>query len=75
MQPEVLVGILSCVGTLIGTLGGIMATSKLTNYRLQQLEEKVNKHNNLVERMYKIEGQVEENCHDIKEIKDKLGGK
>lgn len=69
MQPEIIVGILSCAGTIIGTLGGIIATSKLTNFRLQQLEEKVNKHNNLVERMYKVEGQVQENVNDIKEIK------
>ena len=73
MQPEIVVGLLSCGGTLIGTLGGIIATSKLTNYRLQQLEDKVNKHNNLIERMYKIEGQVQENIDDIKEIKQKLG--
>ena len=69
MQPEVIVGLLSCTGTIIGTLGGIIATSKLTNFRLQQLEEKVNKHNNLVERMYKVEGQVQENINDIREIK------
>lgn len=72
MQPEVIVGLLSCTGTIIGTLGGIIATSKLTNFRLQQLEEKVNKHNNLVERMYKVEGQVQENSNDIKEIKTML---
>jgi hypothetical protein len=69
MQPEVIVGLLSCAGTIIGTLGGIMATSKLTNFRLQQLEEKVNKHNNIVERMYKAEGQIQENSDDIKELK------
>ena len=72
MQPEVVVGLLSCAGTVVGTLGGIIATSKLTNYRLQQLEEKVNKHNNLVERMCEAEGQIRENCHDIKEIKEKI---
>jgi hypothetical protein len=72
MQPEIIVGILSCAGTIIGTLGGIIATSKLTNFRLQQLEEKVNKHNNLVERMYKVEGQVQENINDIKEIKNMI---
>ena len=58
MQPEVIVGILSCCGTLIGTIGGIMATSKLTNYRLTQLEAKVDKHNNLIDRMYKVENRV-----------------
>lgn len=69
MQPEIIVGLLSCAGTIIGTLGGIMATSKLTNFRLQQLEEKVNKHNNIIERMYKAEGQIQENTDDIKELK------
>lgn len=69
MQPEVIVGLLSCAGTIIGTLGGIMATSKLTNFRLQQLEDKVNKHNNIIERMYKAEGQIQENTDDIKELK------
>lgn len=69
MQPEIIVGLLSCGGTIIGTLGGIIATSKLTNFRLQQLEEKVNKHNNLIERMYKAEGQIQENMDDIKELK------
>ena len=69
MQPEIVVGLLSCAGTIVGTLGGIMATSKLTNYRLQQLEDKVNKHNNIIERMYKAEGQIQENTDDIKELK------
>lgn len=69
MQPEIVVGLLSCVGTIIGTLGGIMATSKLTNFRLQQLEEKVNKHNNMIERVYRLEGQVQEITNDLKEIK------
>ena len=69
MQPEIIVGLLSCTGTIIGTLGGIMATSKLTNFRIQQLEEKVNKHNNIIERMYKAEGQIQENTDDIRELK------
>jgi len=58
MQPEIIVGILSCLGTLIGTLGGIVASSKLTNYKIDELKEKVNKHNNLIDRMYKIENRV-----------------
>ena len=55
MEPTVLVGLLSLVGTLAGTFGGILTGSRLTNYRLAQLEEKVALHNNLVERTYKIE--------------------
>lgn len=55
MEPTVIVGLLSLVGTLAGTFGGIMTGSRLTSYRLAQLEEKVGKHNNLIERTYKIE--------------------
>lgn len=69
MQPEVLVGLLSCGGTLIGTLGGILATSKLTNFRLQQLENEVREHNNFARRMPVVEEQIKELCKDIEEIK------
>ena len=55
MTSEVLTAIFSLAGTLIGSLGGILAAGRLTAYRLQQLEEKVNKHNNLIERVYAIE--------------------
>ena len=55
MEPSVIVGLLSLVGTLAGTFGGILTGSRLTNYRLAQLEEKVARHNNLIERTYKIE--------------------
>ena len=58
MNSEIVIGVLSLCGTLIGTLGGILASNKLTNYRIQQLEEKVNKHNNLIDRMYKVENRV-----------------
>lgn len=58
MNSEIMIGVLSLFGTLIGTLGGILASNKLTNYRIQQLEEKVNKHNNLIDRMYKVENRV-----------------
>lgn len=56
MPSEVITAALSLVGTLVGTLGGIALSSNLTNYRIEQLEEKVNKHNNLIERTFKIEG-------------------
>lgn len=55
MSEVVIVAIISLAGTLIGTFGGIMASSKLTIYRIEQLEEKVEKHNNLVERVYRLE--------------------
>lgn len=55
MTEVVIVALLSLVGTLIGSLGGIMAANKLTNYRIQQLEEKVEKHNKVIERVYNLE--------------------
>ena len=41
MENTVIVAIISFAGTLIGTVGGILASSKLTNYRLEQLEKKM----------------------------------
>ncbi len=56
--PEIVIGILSCIGTLIGSLAGIHKANELTNYRIKQLESKVNKHKNLIERTYNIEQQI-----------------
>ena len=55
MGETIFVATLSLAGTLIGSLGGILAANKLTNYRIQQLEEKVEKHNKVIERVYTLE--------------------
>ena len=55
MTEVVIVGVLSLIGTLVGTLGGILAANKLSNYRIEQLEKKVDKHNGLIDRMYRCE--------------------
>lgn len=65
MNDAVIIALLSMTGSLIGTLGGIVVSNKLTNYRLEQLEKKVEAHNNLVERTYVLEGQMTEAQHDI----------
>ena len=52
---SIIVGVLALTGTLLGSMMSNNKTQALVIYRLQQLEEKVNKHNNIVERMYKIE--------------------
>ena len=69
MTAEIFVALLGFAGTLVGSLLGVVTAQKLTQYRLSQLEEKVGKHNNLVERTYILEGQIAECCHDIKELK------
>lgn len=58
MNIEIILSLLSAFCSLIGSLGGILVTSKLNLYRLEQLEKKVDKHNHLVERMYEIEKTV-----------------
>lgn len=62
MTPEVMVAIFAFGGTFVGTVGGIVASSKLTNFRLKQLEKKVDQHNTVIERTYKLEEQVKAVC-------------
>lgn len=69
MNETIIVGLLSLIGTLAGTFGGILTANKLTTYRIERLEETVKKHNSLVERTYKLEGRMEEVQHDIKDLK------
>ena len=69
MPAESLVALLSLAGTLGGSLRGVIASSSLTRYRIEQLEKKVAAHNNLVERTYKLEGEMTEVQHDIRDLK------
>ena len=65
----------AAITAILGFLGTFLSNRKQTAivaYRLEELEKKVNKHNNLIERMYKVEGQVTELQHDISEVKGKI---
>ena len=55
MSETVLIALISLAGTLLGSLLGILAANKLTTYRIEQLEKRVEKHNNVIERVYKLE--------------------
>lgn len=55
MSESVIVALLALLGTLVGSFGGILTANKLTNYRLEQLEAKVEKHNKVIERVYNLE--------------------
>lgn len=72
VTEAIIVALLGFAGTLLGSLFGVLAAQKLTQYRLAQLEEKVNKHNNLIERTYILEGQMVEVQHDIRDLKQKI---
>lgn len=55
MDNTIVVAILSLVGTLAGTFGGILTSSRLTGYRIERLEEQMKKYNNLIERTFRLE--------------------
>ena len=58
VSAEIIIAGLSLLGTLAGTAGGIIVSGKLVNYRIEQLEKKVEKHNNLITRTFRLEQQV-----------------
>lgn len=55
MDNTIIIALISFFGTLIGTFGGIVTSNKLTIYRIEQLEKKVEKHNNVIERVFELE--------------------
>ena len=66
MSTEIIVGLLSLIGTAIGSIAGIMTANKLVVYRLEQLEKKVQAHNNLIDRTYELEKQTSLIQEDLK---------
>lgn len=70
MTEGIIIAILSLTGTFLGTFSGI----KLISYRLEQLERKVEKHNNLVERQYNIEKITAVLSEDLKVVNHRLAG-
>lgn len=65
MDETIVVGVLSLAGTLSGSLIGILTANKLTNYRIEQLEKKVDKHNHLNDRMVKVEESTKSAHHRL----------
>ena len=73
MSEAVIVAILSLLGTLVGSLAGILTANKLTNYRIEQREKKVEKHNSVIERVYKLEKEeavIQEEINQLKTFHD-----
>ncbi len=68
MSTELLVALLALAGTLTGSFTGILVANKLVNYRLEQLEKKVEKHNNLIERVAMAENEIKIINHKIDDL-------
>lgn len=70
MPESVIVALIGLGGSALGAFIGVMTSAKLTQYRLEKLEEKVDKHNSIIERTYILEGQMQEVQHEIRDIKE-----
>ena len=71
-METIIVALISLIGTLSGTVGGIVISSKLTNYRLEQVEQKVEKLEALVVKSYKLEEQTTLQNEQIANITKRL---
>ena len=72
LQPEIIVALLPMLGTLAGSVIGVLTANKLTTFRLEQLEKKVEKHNNLVERMALVEASAKSAHHRLDELREEI---
>ena len=71
MSTDIYVALIAFAGTTMGTFGGIMASSKLTNYRIEQLEKKVDKHNKFAERLPVLEEKMAVANHRISDLEER----
>lgn len=67
----VILASISLLGTLTGTFGGILTSNKMVTYRLEQLEKKVESHNNVIDRVYRLEQQNAVQDEKIKELMER----
>ena len=68
-MTEIIVAAIALVGTAVGSLGGILAANRLTNYRIEQLEQKVDRHNSVIERIAVVEVKLSEQQHDLARLR------
>ena len=72
MSDTVVAALIGLAGLGAGAFGGILISAKLTQYRLEQLEKKVQAHNNLIERTYRLEERFNLVSHRIGDLEHAL---
>ncbi|MEE0946771.1 MAG: hypothetical protein U0M42_08120 [Acutalibacteraceae bacterium] len=72
MKTDIAIALISFFGTMMGTLGGILTSSKLTSYRIEQLEKRVEAHNNFAGRMPVIEEKLRVVNHRLTDLENQL---
>lgn len=75
MDTEIIVAALALLGTASGSLAGILTANRLTNYRIGELEKKVDRHNSVVERIVVVERDLQSAFHQIDDLKELIGGR
>lgn len=77
LDSNLMASLVGLAGSAIGSLCGVLINTKLSNYRIEQLEKKVDRHNNLIERVYKLEEndavvkqQIKVNDHRIDDLEE-----
>ena len=73
MSDAVLVSLIGLAGSALGSVLGILVSSKLTEYRLEQLEKKVEVHNQVIDRVYKLEERTELQEEKIRVANHRIG--
>lgn len=63
MSETIIIALLSLIGTFFGSISGVIASAKLTNFRLKQLENKVERHNNFAEKIPLLDLRIKELEH------------
>lgn len=67
-MTDITVALIALFGTMFGTFGGILTSSKLTNYRIQQLENKVEKHNNFAVKIPIMQAELDDHKERIEHL-------
>jgi hypothetical protein len=70
IDGTIVASILGLAGSAVGSLCGVLINTKLSNYRIEQLEKKVDKHNNFSDRIPVIEEQVKVINHRIDDLEN-----
>lgn len=72
MGDPVIAALIGLGGSAIGSLVGVLASARVTQYRLEQLEVQVQKHNQLIDRVYKLESRTDVQEEEIKAANRRL---
>ena len=73
IPTDIMVALIGLAGSAFGAFIGVLASAKLTNYRIDQLEKKVDKHNTVIERTYKLEETQAVIQEQIKVVNHRIG--